>query len=119
MKKALLAALGSAVLVLFAASSSLAADSTYSGQIMDSACAQMGSHDAMATGHGVKAAKACTLSCVKAGAKFVLYDAASKRIYKLDDQQKPIPFAGEKVKVTGTLDKTSDTIHVTGIQAGS
>jgi len=118
MKKALLAVLGSAVLALFAASSP-AADSTYSGQIMDSACAQMGSHDAMATGHGVKANKECTLSCVKAGAKFVLYDAASKKIYKLDDQQKPVQFAGEKVKVTGTLDKATNTIHVADIKAGS
>ena len=119
MKKALLAVLGSAALVLFAVGSSAAANGTYSGQIMDSACAQMGSHDAMATGHGVKAAKACTLSCVKAGAKFVLYDAASKKIYKLDDQQKPIQFAGEKVKVTGTLDKATNTIHVADIKAGS
>lgn len=119
MKKTLLAVLGSAVLMLFAAGSSAAADRTYSGQIMDSACALMGSHDAMASGHDAKAAKACTLSCVKAGAKFVLYDAASKKVYKLDDQQKPVQFAGEKVKVTGTLDKTTNTIHVTGIKAGS
>ncbi|HEX4001457.1 MAG TPA: DUF5818 domain-containing protein [Candidatus Acidoferrales bacterium] len=119
MKKALLAVLGSAMLVLFAASFSAGADSTYNGQIMDSACALMGSHDGMASGHGVKAAKECTLSCVKAGAKFVLYDAASKKVYKLDDQQKPVPFAGEKVKVTGTLDKATNTIHVTDIKAGS
>jgi len=120
MKKALLTVLGSAVLVLFAVGSSAAADRAYSGQIMDSACAQMGSHDAMANGHAnAKAAKACTLTCVKGGAKFVLYDAASKTVYKLDDQQKPVQFAGEKVKVTGTLDKATNTIHVTDIKAGS
>jgi hypothetical protein len=119
MKQKLLAVLGSAVLVLLAVGFSAAADSTYRGEIMDSACAQMGSHDAMETGHDAKAAKNCTLTCVKAGAKFVLYDKATKTIYKLDDQQKPMQFAGEKVKVTGTLDKATNTIHVTDIKAGS
>ncbi len=119
MKQKLLA-LGSAVLVLLAVGFSAAADRTYSGEITDSSCALMGSHDGMIKGNAsVKDAKTCTLACVKAGAKFVLYDAASKKVYKLDDQQKPVQFAGEKVKVAGTLDKATSTIHVTDIKAGS
>jgi hypothetical protein len=35
------------------------------------------------------------------------------------DQQKPIQFAGEKVKVTGTYDKVTGTIHVVNIESGS
>jgi hypothetical protein len=35
----------------------------------------------------------------------------------LDDQKKPQPFAGQKVQVTGTLDKGTKTIHVTDINA--
>ena len=86
---------------------------TYTGDIMDSACAASGKHNpAMGT------SKECTLGCVKAGSKFVLYDAATKTTYQLDDQKKPEAFAGEKVKVTGTLDAATKTIHVTDIAKG-
>jgi hypothetical protein len=83
---------------------------TYSGEIMDSRCAAMG-------GHSGKEAKVCTLACVSGGASFVLYSPITQTVYQLDDQKKPAEFAGEKVKVTGTLDKTTKTIHVTEIQA--
>ncbi len=53
------------------------------------------------------------------GGKYVLYDGATKTIYELDDQQKPADFAGKKVKITGTYDKGTKTIHVTNIQAAS
>jgi hypothetical protein len=120
MKKICLTILGSAVLALLAVGFAAAADMTYSGEIMDSACAKTGSHEGMMKAHpGMKDAKACTLGCVKAGAKFVLYDAASKTVYELDDQQKPMQFAGDKVKVMGTLDKTTNTIHVTDIKPAS
>ena len=84
---------------------------TYTGEIMDSHCAAMGDH-------GGKDAKTCTLGCVKGGSSFVLYDASKKAVYQLDDQMKPQAFAGQKVKVTGTLDQATKTIHVTNIQAG-
>jgi hypothetical protein len=98
----------------------IAQDRTFNGEIMDSACAQMGSHDGMMKSNAdIKDAKGCTLGCVKGGAKFVLYDAASKTVYELDDQQKPVKFAGEKVKVMGTVDKVTNTIHVTDIHGAS
>jgi Protein of unknown function (DUF5818) len=94
-----------------------AAAKDFSGEIMDSSCAKMGSHEGMMKGHpGIKDAKGCTLGCVKGGAKFVLYDASSKTVYQLDDQKKPMDFAGEKVQVSGTLDEGTSTIHVADIK---
>src|SRR6185437_5916418 len=78
-----------------------AQDKNFSGEIMDSQCAALGDHSIMMASSGLKTAKACTLGCVKAGGKFVLYDANTKKIYQLDDQKKPEGFAGEKVTVSG------------------
>ena len=100
-------------------------DKTYSGEIMDSQCAMNGSHAEMLKKEGMAdkdpndpMAKAmCTKNCVKMGGKYVLYDSASKKVYQLDDQTKPEQFAGQNVKVTGTV--KNDTIHVTNIEPGS
>ncbi len=90
----------------------------FTGEIMDSACAKQGSHEAMEKMENLgNDAKACTLKCVQMGSKFVLYDAAKKATYELDDQTKPKEFAGQKVKVTGTYDKPTKTIHVENIEA--
>jgi len=104
-----------------------AKDQTFSGEIMDSQCTKNGSHAMMLKkeGHGEMdpnapmARKMCTENCVKMGGKYVLYNAAKKTVYEFDDQQKPAEFAGQKVKVTGTYDKTTKTIHVATIQAAS
>ena len=87
---------------------------TFTGEIMDSSCAKMGSHAAMEKEHGMKNAKDCTLGCVKGGAKFVLYDGV--KAYDLDDQTKPEAFAGQKVRVTGRLDAGTNMIHVEDIK---
>lgn len=89
----------------------------FSGEITDSPCAQMGSHAAMMNPEGAKNARECTISCVRMGGKYVLYNGASKTTYRLDDQEKPKDFAGQKVKVTGTYDKAAKTIHVQHIEA--
>ena len=99
-----------------------AADRSFTGEIMDSSCAKMGSHAMMqkgkdATDPAVK--KACTEACVKAGGKYVLYNATRKTVYELDDQTKPADFAGQKVKVTGSYDAATKTIHVTDITPAS
>jgi hypothetical protein len=44
----------------------------------------------------------------------VLADLASGKVYQLSDQKKPEEFAGQKVKITGTL--KGDTISVTAIE---
>ena len=120
MKRLTVAVVGSLMLLLLSVSFAIAQDRTFNGEIMDSSCAKMGSHDGMMKSHSdIKDAKTCTLGCVKSGAKFVLYDASTKTVYELDDQQKPMQFAGDKVKVTGTFDEATHTIHVTAIQAAS
>jgi type 1 fimbria pilin len=92
----------------------------FNGEIMDSACAKMGSHDAMMKSHpNIKTAKDCTLGCVKAGSQYVLYNSATKTVYQLDDQDQPERFAGQKVTVTGSLDAASNTIHIANIKAAS
>jgi hypothetical protein len=90
---------------------------TFSGSIMDSACAATGSHAKMMDSHpGIKSDKACTLGCVKNGAKFVLYDSSTNTVYQLDDQKAPVQYAGDKVKVTGSLNGDTKTIHVEKIE---
>jgi uncharacterized protein YdeI (BOF family) len=53
---------------------------------------------------------------VKNGDKFMLSDRASKINYILDDAEKASQFEGKKVKVTGTVDVASNTIHVREIE---
>jgi uncharacterized protein YdeI (BOF family) len=53
---------------------------------------------------------------LKNGDKFVLRDRASKIDYVLDDAKKASQFEGKKVKVTGTVDVASNTIHVNEIE---
>jgi hypothetical protein len=82
------------------------------GQIADSLCADNGHHSGV-----INQKKNCTLACVKfGGAQFVLYNSETKRMYKLDDQQKPEAFAGQDVTVTGRYDEEAKEIHVINIR---
>jgi hypothetical protein len=114
MKKLVLSVAGC---LLFAPA--LATAATFSGEIMDSQCAEGGGHASMFKKEGTNDAKACTLACVKAGGKFVLFSDSTKKYYTLDNQTKPRAFAGQQVQVSGTLNKTNNTIHVTEIKAAS
>ena len=92
-------------------------DQPFTGDIMDSKCAQTGAHAEMMKDHNdIHTAKECTLLCVKQGADFVLFNALAKMTYQLDDQAKVAQFAGSRVAVTGTLDDSNKTIHVTDIK---
>ena len=108
-------------LALLAVSLAAQQGQTFTGEIMDSQCAMMGSHEKMVQKEriGTEDKKQCTLACIKMSGKFVLYNAANKTVYQLDDQKKPEPFAGANVSVTGTLDRTNNTIHVTDIKPGA
>ena len=105
----------------------VAKDKTFTGEIMDSQCAKNSSHAMMLKKEGMgdkdpndpMVKQMCTKNCVKMGGKYVLYDAAKKVAYELDDQQKPEALAGQKVTVTGTLDSATKTIHVTDIKPAS
>jgi hypothetical protein len=104
--------------VLLAPGFAAAKDMTFSGEIMDDACAKGGGHESMFKKMGTNDAKACTLACEKGGSKLVLFKT-DKKFYQLDDQKKSEPFAGQKVEVTGTLDKATKTIHVADIKAAA
>lgn len=84
---------------------------TFNGEITDSICAE---------GHNINVTKSernCVLTCVKLeGAQFVLYNTEIKHIYKLDDQQQPEAFAGQKVTVIGRYDEDANAIHVISIR---
>ena len=60
--------------------------------------------------------KTFTGTIVKKGDNFVLNDAANKAAYMLDDATKASQFEGKKVRVTGTVDVASNTIHVETIE---
>jgi hypothetical protein len=53
---------------------------------------------------------------LKDGENYVLSDRATKSRYTLDDAKKARPYEGKSAKVTGTLDKASNVIHVQTIQ---
>jgi hypothetical protein len=115
MKKFMIALIASSALL----TASLAAQKpqTFTGEVMDLQCSLLGGHMAMMK-QGENP-KDCTVRCVAMGGKYVLVDAAAKMVYQLDDQKKPVAFAGAKVKVTGTYDTSTKTIHVASIQSGS
>ncbi len=125
MRKIAIGAIASAMLL--GAGFTLAKDQTFTGEIFDSQCAKNSSHAMMLKKEGMgdkdpndpMVKKMCTQNCVKMGGKYVLFNAAKKTVYELDDQQKPAELAGQNVKVTGTYDKATKTIHVTSIQAAS
>jgi hypothetical protein len=68
----------------------------------------------LSTGAAGKTAADCTRYCVhEHGGRYVLQ--TKKDVFKLSDQQLPEQYAGEKVKVTGTLDPQTNTIQVDSI----
>lgn len=97
--------------------------STFQGEIMDNDCAQMGSHEMTMKAEALATPELCTTYCLyfkKTPGKYVLRDATTKMIYQLDDQNQAQFFGdGRKVKVTGTYDKTTKTIHVKDIESVS
>lgn len=85
-----------------------AAPATLTGVITDTMCAS--DHKAMNVTPDAK----CVRECVKHGAKYALL--VGDKVYKLSDQQTPDKFAGEKVKVTGTLNSKTNIIAVDKIE---
>jgi hypothetical protein len=91
----------------------------FTGEIMDSLCAKDGSHDKMMDEMKSmgRDKQTCAQKCVQLGAKYVLFDAEKRTIYALDDQDKAASFAGQKVRVKGSLDKKK--IKVSSIEPAS
>lgn len=97
------------------------ADDVFKGVIADSQCAfnihsLSKSHKEMLQDKTIGANPAdCVWYCVKErGGKFVLQD--KEKVYKLDDQTMGRQFAAQQVRVTGTLDPQTNTIHVRRIE---
>jgi hypothetical protein len=88
-------------------------EQTFSGEIMDSLCAKDGSHEKMMDDMKSmgRDKNTCAIKCAQLGAKYVLFDADKKTIYALDDQDKAETFAGQRVRVLGTLGKSKINIH--------
>ena len=100
------------VLLLAATGLSAGQAKTFTGTITDDMCAGAG-HAAMRMG---PTDAECTVACVMAhGAAYVLLDG--KDVYRLSDQRTPEKFAGQRVRVTGTLDAKTKTIRVEAIAA--
>ncbi len=88
----------------------------FKGEIWDNLCAKEGSHAAMMKKAGVNTTAKCTIGCAMTRGKYVLYDPGTKEVYQLDDQKRPLEFAGKAVEVKGILDPASSTIHVASIE---
>ena len=59
----------------------------------------------------------CVQACVRDGKTHQYALTDGKNVYTLSDQQTPIKFAGEKVRVVGVLDAKTKTIQVESISA--
>jgi len=55
----------------------------------------------------------------KSNGKYVLEDLASKTPFALDDQKTAKKYDGKSVIVTGSLDTSTNTIHVQKIEAAA
>jgi hypothetical protein len=96
---------------------------TFTGEIADSQCSMnvhslTRSHTEMMKNKNMGGTPTnCTNYCIKyLGGDLVL--ASGDLVYRLDDQERPASFAGTKVKITGTLNPKTKTIHVIDIKAG-
>ena len=101
----------------FMAASSVAQTNTFKGEITDEHlnCVQT----PMKAPEGITNKTACVLYWVHSAPdkeKYVLYDAANKTVYHVDDQDLVQPYIAAKVEVTGTLNEATKTIKVTGIK---
>ena len=94
-----------------AALSAGAGKQVFIGTITDILCADKAGHSQMRMGD---TDAECTIACIGAhGAAYVLYDG--KNVYTLSDQRAPEKFAGQRVRITGTLDAKTKMIHADSI----
>jgi hypothetical protein len=91
--------------------------STFRGEIADSQCALnvhslTRSHQEMLKAKSMGGtALSCAVYCVRyMGGNYVL--TSGKHVYHLDNQELMQKFVAQKVKIFGTLDQKTDTIHV-------
>jgi hypothetical protein len=92
---------GLALAALLIATTTFAAEQSWTGQISDSACNKK--HEEAAEGQGKMADRDCTLACVKGGSLFVF--VSGDKVYQIANQNNPAlaEHAGHAVKLTGEL----------------
>jgi hypothetical protein len=113
----LVQALGCLLFLLSMAQFAAAQSATFKGEITDEHlnCIQT----PVKAVEGITKKEACVLywtHFAKPPSKYVLYDAATKTTYQLDDQNSVQPYVGETVQITGTLNAAAKAIYVTGIK---
>ena len=116
MKRLVVGILGSLMLLILGARPAAAQERTFRGEITDEHlnCIQT----PMKAPPELKEKNACVLywaHFTTPPSKYVLYDAATKTTYQLDDQDTVQPYVAGKVKITGTYDEATKTIHVKSI----
>jgi len=85
---------------------------THLGRITDTECGA--DHRPMIGRGGMgRNTSSCTRGCVARGATYGFVDRRG-RLYQLDDQEKPAPFAGRRVRLLGRIE--GDTISVEKIE---
>ena len=90
------------------ASAERAADSTWTGQISDSACGAK--HEEAAEGQGKMPDRDCTQACLRGGSKYVL--VVEGKVFQIANQDNKdlATHAGHTVQVTGELKGGAITI---------
>lgn len=83
---------------------------SFTGVITDTMCVD--DHASMKMGSDPECVKACVRTH---GSRYALL--VGKQVYKLSDQETPATYAGQKVKVTGTLYEKTGIIKVESIEA--
>ena len=85
------------------------------GTISDSECGL--DHARMKAQHHLTDDLVCTRDCcLKYKQEYVLADHAAGDVFQLDDQKRAGRFANRPVRILGTLDEDSGTIHVVRIE---
>ena len=102
--------LSSAMLVLSVSAPAAPVSQTFVGYITDTMCGV--NHVPMKVTPDAK----CVRECVKHGDTYKFAFTDGKVVYRLNDQQAPEKFAGQKVKVTGVLYEKTGTIGVEKIE---
>ncbi len=99
-------------------------DKSFKGEVADTQCAlnvhslTQSHKEMMQMKPEIKTNAECARYCVKErGGRFVLQ--TKDKVYKLDAQVLAEEWAGQKVKVVGTLDPKTNTITVEKIEAGA
>lgn len=81
--------------------------STVNGWISDDKCGTAGANAKK---------EACTKSCIAKGAKAVLVNDKDSSVWAIDNQDAVKGHEGHHVTVTGTMDATKKSIHITDVK---